>query len=263
MDVFEDTLYHCGLSEPEAKVYTALLNSGGQTVLQLSAHASLKRTNLYNVLEDLTKKGVVAGKKVRGKTLYFPESPRRLEDLLLVRENSIYTARQTLELVMGILQSKFNLITNKPVITYLEGLPGLKRLYQDILDTGQDILLFRSTFDDKRADVDRLIKKQITDQVKRGIHARVISPFETDAKEMYLKYDKFRLVSQKFTTKFPLNLPAQIIIYGNKISMSTIRKDIIITLIDNKDITETFKVLFEFVWAYLETEHKELVKNWK
>ena len=131
-------------------------------------------------------------------------------------------------------------------------------------DTGEDILLLRSTFDDKRKDVDDMIATQIVEQVKRGIHAKVVGPLEDvdEAKALYTKYDKARLVEERFIKNFPFELPAQIMIYGTKTAISTIRKDIIITIIDHKDVTETYKVLFNFIWEYSTPEHNEIVKDW-
>ncbi len=259
----EETLLECGLTELEAKVYTTLLENGGSTVLTLAKRGSLKRTNLYNILQSLQEKNLVRREEKEGKTLFYPETPNNLKDLLNLRENTMYVAKQTLELLMPSLTSKHNLLASKPVITYLEGLIGLQKLYQDILDTGKDILLIRSTFDSKRSDVNRIVMKQIVEQVKRGIHARVVGPNEADAKEVYTKYDKYRLVTQRLITNFPFNLPAQVLIYGNKTALSTIRDNIMITIIDNKDISDTFRGIFEFIWTYCEKEHNELVKNWK
>lgn len=263
MDVFSDVLKQAGLDEVESRAYYTLLTNGALTILDLSTKAGLKRTNLYNILEGLEKKGLVKKVVHNKSTKYFPNSPREVQSLLDIKEFQINTAKNTFEILLTNLQSQYNLVSHKPVITYLEGLAGLQKLYDDINDTGQDICLLRSTYDDKRADVDRLIKKQLTAQVKRGIHARVAGPIENDAKEVYIKYDKLRLVEERFISKFSFNLPAQILIYGNKTAIATIRKDIIISVIDNADITNTFRVLFDFVWAYATPEHEELVKNWK
>lgn len=263
MDVFNDVLKSAGLDDIESKIYNTLLNNGALTILELSKKANLKRTNLYNVLADLENKNLV--KKVsKGKTTqYFPQSPREIQSLIEMREEQLNIAKSTFEILVDNLQSKYNVISYKPTITYFEGLMGLQRVYDDLLDTGEDILLFRSTYDDKRRDVDLLIQKQMTEQVKRGIHAKVIGPPEVDAQELYTKYDEIRLVEERFISKFPFELPAQIIIYGNKTAIATIRKNIIITLIDNPDITKTFRVLFDFVWQYATPEHNELVKKWK
>ncbi len=236
MPPFDDILKQAGLDELESKTYSTLLSNGALTILELSKKSTLKRTNLYNVLVTLEKKGLVTKLSENKKTKYFPNSPRQIQELLKVQENQIDLAKNTFEILIDNLQSQYNLVSHKPVITYLEGLKGLQKLYDDVLDVGKDIFLVRSTYDDKRADVDKLVQKQLTLQVKRNIHARVIGPPEQDAKELYTKYDKIRLVEERFIPKFAFNLPAQIILYGNKVAIATIRKEIIITLIDNKEI---------------------------
>ncbi len=256
MDVISDILENAGLDDIESKTYITLLNNGPLTVLELSKRSELKRTNLYNILLSLEKKNLVKKVENSNTIKYFPQSPKEIENLLEVREDQINVAKNTFELLIDGLQSKYNLVSHKPVIVYLEGLTGLQKLYQDILDTGKDILLLRSTYDDKRKDVDRLVQKQIIEQVKRGIHAKVAGPQEGDAEKLYTKYDKLRLVEERFMTKFPFNIPAQIIIYGNKTAIATIRKDIIITLIDNEEITQTFSIIFNLVWEYITPEHE-------
>lgn len=262
MSVLDDVLQQADLDEAEAKAYSALLANGTLTILELSNKADLKRPNLYNVLKSLEEKELVNKISDKKTVKYFPNPPREIRRLLELKENQINLAKNTFEILASGLQSQYNLISQKPVITYLEGLTGLQKLYQDILDTGKDIFLLRSTYDDKRSDVNRLIQKQIVEQVKRGIHAKVIGPPESDARELFTKYDKIHQVEERFVDKFTFNLPSQIIIYGNKTAVATIRKDIIITLIDNADITQTFRILFNFVWEYVEPEHNEFVKNW-
>ena len=262
MQLLDEILQQAGLDKTEAEVYTTLLSRGGTTVLDLSKITNLKRTNLYNVLSDLEKKDLVKKVKTEKTTKYYPNSPREVQKLFNLKETKLEMAKTTFEMLVDNLQSKYNLISHKPTVTYLEGLTGLQKLHQDILDTGQDIMLFRSTYDDKRKDVDKLIQKQILAQVKRNIHARVIGPCETDTEEVYTRYDKLRLVEERLVTDFKLFLPAQIFIYGNKIAIATIRKDIIITLIENTDIANTFKILFELVWEYSTLEHQKLTKGW-
>jgi hypothetical protein len=176
----------------------------------------------------------------------------------------VHHAKLNYDILINSMRSQFTLIEHKPLITYFEGLEGLKRLYDDVNVTGEDILLLRSKFDDKRKDVDDLIATQIVEQVKRGIHAKVIGPLEDieEAKALYTKFDKIRLVEERFIKNFPFELPAQILIYGTKTAISTIRQDIIITIADHKDVTNTFRVLFDFIWEYSTPEHNKITKNW-
>jgi len=263
MDVTLEILSQAGLEKSEASVYTTLLENGGLTVLEISQRSNLKRTNLYNVLETLEAKNLVKKVVESDTTRYYPNSPKEIQRLFEQKEDEFTVAKNTFEIVLDSMQGKYVLNSHKPVITYLEGIQGLQKLYDDILETKQDILLIRSTFDDKRKDVDKLIQKQLKEQAKAGIRAKVVGPPEPDAKDLYTKYDKIRLVEEHFINKSPFNLPAQIIIYGTKTAIATIRKEIIITIIDNKDITDSYKVLFDFVWNYSKPEHDEFVKDWK
>jgi HTH-type transcriptional regulator, sugar sensing transcriptional regulator len=264
MSIVADVLAQAGLDKKETAVYTTLLNNGGMTVLQIANKSGQKRTNLYNILEDLKQQNLVKEIKDETTTKYFPQSPREIEKLLDRKSQMVHHAKLNYEILINSLQSQFTLIEHKPLVTYFEGIRGLQRLYEDINDTGEDVLLFRSTFDDRRKDVDDIIATQIVEQVKRGIKAKVIGPLEDieEAKALYTKYDKTRLVEERFIKNFPFELPAQILIYGTKTAISTVKKDIIITIIDNSDVTNTYRVLFNFIWEYATPEHNEIVKGW-
>lgn len=265
MSIVNDVLIQAGLDGKEASVYNTLLGNGGLTVLEIANKSGQKRTNLYNILENLKQQNLVKEVKEESTTKYLPQSPREIEKLLDRKSQMVQHAKLNYEILIESLQSQFTLIEHKPLIIYYEGLKGLQRLYEDINQTGEDILLLRSTYDDKTSkEVDDMISKQIVEQVKRGIHARVIGPLEDieETKALYTKYNKARLVEERYIKNFPFNLPAQILIYGTKTAISTIKKDIIITIIDHKDVTDTYRVLFEFIWAYATAEHNEIVKDW-
>jgi len=262
MEILSDILNYAGLDDLEAKVYSTLLEKGSLSILEIATNANVKRTNLYNIMDDLEKKNLVT-KVIQGKTTkYFPQSPKEIQKLLELRENQFSIAKNTFELLIDNLQSKYNLVSNKPEITYLEGIKGLQKMYQDILDTKEDILLFRSHLDNDNEEVNKVVQKQIVEQVKRGIHARVIGPKAQLSKKMYLDADKLRLVERRIISKFDFKLPAQIVIYGTKTAIADLKENITITIIDNPDITQTFKILFDFVWVYSTPEHEELLKTW-
>ncbi len=265
MSLLRDVLEKAGLDKKESDVYTTLLNNGGLTVLEIARESGQPRTNLYNILEDLKQQNLVKEIKEESTTKYFPQSPKEIEKLLDRKSQMLKHAKLNYEILLNSLQSQFTLIEHKPLITYYEGLKGLRRLYDDVNQTGEDILLLRSTYDDHKKEIDEIIAEQIVEQVKRGIHAKVIGPLEDieEAKALYTKYDKHRLVEERFIKNFKFELPAQILIYDNKTAISTIKEDIVTTIIDNEEVTNTFKVLFDFIWEYSSPEHKEIVKDWK
>ena len=267
MPIVNDILAQAGLDNKEASVYTTLLNNGGLTVLEIANKSGQKRTNIYNILENLKDQNLVKEIKEETTTKYFPQSPSEIENLLERRDTMIRHARLNFEIILGELASQYNLISNKPIITYYEGISGIKKLYEDVLNTNKDILLIRSKYDSQNKKINDLVFKQLNDQAKRGINSKVINYIEKDqfeeAKELYTKYDPIRLVEERFVHEFKLDLPAQVLIYGNKISLATIKEDTVVTIIDNKDITQTFRIIFEFMWTSATEEHNKITKDWE
>jgi len=68
-------------TESEAKVYVALLQSGPQTGYEVSKLSSVPRSKVYNVLETLIERGVIATTPGAKTILYRAEPIQRIADL--------------------------------------------------------------------------------------------------------------------------------------------------------------------------------------
>jgi len=53
MNQLNETLLQMGLNEKEAKVYLACLELGGATIAEIAEKSGVKRTSIYNFLEEL------------------------------------------------------------------------------------------------------------------------------------------------------------------------------------------------------------------
>jgi sugar-specific transcriptional regulator TrmB len=266
MELIEDILQQAGLTSVEAKIYVTLLDNGPQTILQIAQLGHLKRTNLYNLLTNLEHRNLVK-KDLSNKTVkYVPNPPEDIEKLLEYKEQLMQHAKLNYDILLNSLKSRYYLTENKPLIDSYEGTKGLQKLYDDVNNTGKDILLIRSHYDAKNKEVRDMTAKQIVAQVKRGIHAKVINPIKDaeidEAQVLYTKYDKIRLVEERFIVNNNMLLPSQVLIYGNKTSMTMIKEDVITTIIDNEDITLTFRGIFEYMWEMATSKHRELVAKW-
>jgi sugar-specific transcriptional regulator TrmB len=261
MSLINDILTEAGLDEVESKTYLTLLDNGPLTILELSKKGNLKRTNLYNILNELQNKNLVK-RDPSSKNRYIPNPPEEIKQLFEYKEQLISHAKLNFEILIDNLNSRYYLSENKPLITIKEGVNGLKYLYDDVNNTGKDILLIRSHFDAERPEVRKMTATQIVAQVKRRIRAKVINPISQsqikEAKKLFENYDK-----ERFVLEPKMTLPSQILIYGDKTSMTTIKKGIITTIIDNPDITQTFRTLFSFMWGLATSQHNEITKNWK
>lgn len=266
VEILNDVLTEIGLDKKEAQVYTTLINNGPLTVAQLAVKSKQKRTNLYNILSNLEILNLVKKDVSNNTTKYSPNSPEEIEKLIQSKKSMLSQAKLNFEIIKNSLISNYTLIENKPLISTYEGIEGLKKVYEDVNYTGDTLLLYRSQFENQSEKLGEVIDDQMIKQVNLGIKTKVIGPPYKDTKAMkkiYTEYDKHRLVEQRFITEVNFTLPAQIMVYGSKVAISTIKKDIITTLIDNKYIADTLRIIFESLWNYSEKGHGELVKKWK
>lgn len=257
-----EVLENLGLSTEEVEVYLSLLEAGAQSASDLAKTTKVKRTHIYNIARSLMKRGFVSQDQSSGTTKFVPLTPDKLLSLAHDKKDEAARLESSLETVLPDLKHKYKLIEAKPTIQTLEGIEGLKKLYKDILETKKDILLFRSSFDE-RNDIAGIVSEQIERQIKLGIHTRTITPLSPTTKDTFENFDKIRLVDRHILKSQDFVLPSQIIVYDSKVAITTLKSDILITIIDNKEISDTFKKLFEMNWNLTEAEHNSIVMNWR
>lgn len=260
--MLKETLIAVGLSEEEAVIYLALLEHGALSPASIAKLTPIKRTYVYKICDGLKEKGLISTLQKGRSKAYAPLSPDYLLTLAERKKQEAEENKNGIERLLSSLKEKYKAVDEKPIVQVYEGLEGLKKVYRDILEEKDDILLLRSFYDDKRPDLDTLITQQIGSQIKEGIHVRTITPLEDQTKEIFLKHDELHLVKRHIIHSTKFQLPSQVIIYKEKVAIISLKKAIISTLIDNKDISDTFRMLFEFMWERTEVEHEEIVAQW-
>ena len=258
----EKSLLSVGLTKEEISIYLSLLEKSPQSAIDLSKTTPVKRTYVYQISRLLIEKGLITEKKLGRTTVFSPNSPDHLLTLAENRKTQAELAAKGIESLLDNLKNKYASVEERPVITYYEGLEGLKKIYKDIIKEKKDILLFRSIYDDKRSDLDEIISKQIELQIKTGIHVHTITPLEPTTKNTYLHFDKKRLVKRHIIKSNHFSLSSQIIVYANKIAIISLKGQILATLIDNKDVADSHRKIFETLWNLTETEHNQIIKKW-
>src|SRR3989339_2142065 len=122
-----ELIKNLGLTEKQAKVYLACLQLGASKVGKIQKESGIKRTTLYDVLEDLQKIGLVSY-VVKNKTrIYNPENPHKLKEL-------IETRSKLTEVILPDLQKMFFSIAYRPNIRFFEGVEGIKQIYGETLN---------------------------------------------------------------------------------------------------------------------------------
>jgi len=103
-----------GLKEKEVSVYLAALELGFTSVQNIAQKAGLSRPTVYEIIKELTKKGLMKEIKrqgsVRGERSYFAaESPDNLLGLLRVQKREVEEKEREFVRIISALRAKYNL----------------------------------------------------------------------------------------------------------------------------------------------------------
>lgn len=260
---YKAVLTEAGLSEKESDVYEVLLENGKIGIKELLELTPYKRGDLYNICYDLEKKNLIHQTNKRGVAHFEPCDPYALKDYIEKQKQQLYNATNLVSTVLPQMLSTFTLNISKPSVRSYEGLDGLEKIYDELNKSKtKELLLFRSIYDDNSPEYDQLLNKQIKRQVKLRIKTKALTPLVAESKETYLKLDASHLVTRRIVDREKFSLPAEILVWENTVAIISLKTDIIGTIIENRDISKTFKVLFDLIWGDSESYNNQIIKNW-
>lgn len=252
--MLERELQKLGLSEKEAKVYLASLEIGPSTVQVIARKAGVNRSTTYVMIELLIKKGLMSSFE-RGKKRFFTaESPDRFMSLLFKEEAEIKEKTKSLEEILPELRAIFALAEEKPKVKFFEGHEGLKAIQEDILktkfDSFEEFIALDECYRILPVEKDSLRQKVI--EKVRNLSHRLIY---TSAKGKFLP-SKENGFERRYIPieKFPFT--TEIDIYGNKVALISCKGKITGVIIENKEISESLRTIFNLAWEAAEKYQK-------
>ncbi|MBT6774136.1 TrmB family transcriptional regulator [Candidatus Woesearchaeota archaeon] len=230
----EEALKGLNLSDKEINVYLSLLMLGQSSVNNIAKKANLNRISTYDLLKALLERGFVSYVIKSGVRYFEAVEPSKFLDNLKEKQEKIKAVLPELEAIKSTL-------TKKPQIEMYEEIKGLKSIFNDILKENKETWFIG---DPKMLDSLKFYFPHFINQKrKQKIFSKVITHDNKAMREYKApkKFMEMRFIKEKIEmTK---------IIYGNKIAFLTFKeKESIGVLINNKDIANTERKLFEILW---------------
>ena len=257
MPLYKDLFTSLGLSQNEALVYEYLLKNGNSPAADIIKKTPLKRGVIYNALESLIKKDLIGEQRVSSGgqqgakkiSQFSPNHPQKLEAYLENEKKKIAETEKTLNANFSAILSDFNLVSGKPGVKFYEGLEGIKKVTEVSL-TAKSTIYSYADIEAIEKYVSAINRDYVRKREKLNIKKRGIvidSPFTRNfLKDYYLDITDTKFIDHKL---FPFNTVMQI--YDDKISYITLsEKNMIGILIEDKNISQMHKSLFEFAWLY-------------
>lgn len=233
-----------GFNEKEIKIYLALLQLGQANVGNIAKKAEVKRPTAYIVLEELMRKGFVDLLPKDNKTHYIIKSPGTLLKKLIKKEKLTQS-------FIPQLMALFNEPKERPKVMYFEGEESVKKIYDDSIKDRKEILAFFGVKEVFDMVGNKFTKEYVRSRIRNKISAKVIVSSEDDVKA-YRSRDKEELRKTKIidSKKFPFE--AEIMIYGNKVAVTSFNgSDSFGLIIQNDQFSNTAKSIFNFMWENL------------
>lgn len=246
-----------GLTPKESTFYLTALELGPCNVQQIAQKMKIFRSSAYHLLDSLSRKGLISQEiKSYGRTV-IAEPPTRLVQMLKSHKRKIGRQAFELEDQLPELMGFFNMSKVRPTIKAYEGAEGLKAIHDDILTTGKTMYCYPRL--DKAIQVLPIDFQLdfVEKRVKRGIKAIALT-YRSPAIEEVLSKTPDAVGSKGSLRELrilPVDvpLPAEKIIYGNKVALLAYDKKITGVVIEHPDVAEMERRFFKMLWKVSET----------
>ena len=244
--MIESILKKIGLSDKEVKVYLACLQSGPSPVRKIAQAAGVNRGTAYDILRSLMDLGLVSYYHQDKHQYFIAEDPAKLTNTIEQRQQQLEKTKGEIDQLIPQLKSMYDRAGTKPVVKYYEGTAGIKTILRDVLEmckTGdrQYYVYSSSTI---RKYLYEAYRNFSQDRIKAGIAVKSIS-IGPGGETVGL--DERRWLSKQASS------PTYALIYTGKVAMVSVDGEgkPIGVMIEDKNIYQTQKMIFEFIWQEL------------
>tara|TARA_Y100000310_G_scaffold289302_1_gene315603 strand:+ start:880 stop:1584 length:705 start_codon:yes stop_codon:yes gene_type:complete len=228
----KQSLIRLGLTDREAEAYLALYNFKETTATQLAKITKEHRTNIYDSLNGLIKKGLITYNIKNNVKHYQTADPEKLTDFIKEKEHIATT-------IIPELKSKINSVSEKPIIEIYEGKEGFKSILSKILREGKTIYGIGASGEwEKRFPIK--LEQYMKERERKKIHAKLL--YVKGTKPIKSKVNKYKFLPIEYSQ------PSTIAIFGDYVATVMWTEPMVATLTKSKELAESFINYFNLLW---------------
>ncbi len=236
------------LTQSEAKIYLAVLESGKTTISEIAQKTQLHRRNIYDCLSTLLDKGLVFNILGEQQNFYGSITPEKLIELVESKEIALN----------AILPSLQELYTKDHVLEralIYKGVEGFKKYLQDILNAEKDVYCigakggwaslnigdFSQWFEEER------VAKKIN--VHNLFDASMRQSIATK-KPLYNTHAKHRFLPEAYATHSAIDIFGDHIVIFTGLDVEKIDDNVTLFVIINSDLADSYRIWFQCMWDH-------------
>ncbi|NQZ85353.1 MAG: hypothetical protein HRU03_06555 [Nanoarchaeales archaeon] len=236
------------LTKNEIKIYLEVLNLGKTKANKIAETTLLHTSKIYESLQRLIEKGLVSY-VIENKIKYFQTTPLSSLNLILEeKETELKENKKLLKSLMPDLEILQNKSIEETDIRVYKGWKSMKFIYSELRDklTSKDTNYILGASKGENEKITKLFFEQhLTKLASKKIKQKII--YNLNAKnniENSYKYKKL------FQIKYiPYNTPTEFNMFKDTTMLVFLKKDPIIIIIKNQQITDAFLIYFNLIWG--------------
>jgi len=254
-----ESLEKIGLSDKEAQVYLQLIRLGAQPASVISRNANINRTTGYDILESLTKRGLIRSMRKKGATVFESLHPKELISYLEREKNEnarrIEKQKESISEILPMLISLEKPTSSRPKVTFFEGEKGMREAYEDTLTSKGNILAYANV-EEMHKGLPYFFPEYYKRRGKeKKIHIKAIVPDNSLGVERAGR-DKAENRETVMVSKKDFDFSPEINIYNNKVLMVSWREKMAI-IIESDEIADFHRKMYRLAWERAKERRKK------
>jgi HTH-type transcriptional regulator, sugar sensing transcriptional regulator len=232
----KEMLEKIGLAPNESKCYLALLKTGSASANELSRASGIHRVSVYDALRGLREKGLVSQIIKSNKLLFEAANPEQIKKIISEKQEELLETEKLVPQLM----LDFKMIKEKQEIHSFKGIPGIKSVLNEMLNSKTEILDFGAEYKISEFlphDYPRWDKER----VRKHILMKIVA--NEKIKPIKLKLTKIRYVPAEFNSSVSTYL------FDNKVALIMWVENPIGMIIEHKAVYESYKNYFNYLWS--------------
>jgi HTH-type transcriptional regulator, sugar sensing transcriptional regulator len=238
MENTAQNLIQAGFEPKEAEIYLAILSLGKATVTDIARKSGVKRTTVYEYLDNLVRGNLVHKTSQGKRIMYLAENPEKIGKLLDHRKKHF-------EKILPDLKSVFARSSHKPQIRFYEGIEGMRAIYEEMTKTSQTIYgtfsadKFYQVFNEKD-------NQKFFENLKQN--GAIIKDLveNTPFGKKYVKSDFYKNNGMPKLLPEGFEVSVDLLVAGDKVSMMSF-VNLVGVIIENPEIAELQRNFIKFI----------------
>lgn len=235
-----------GCSQKHIRFYQAAFELGSAPLIEIAKKARLQRSTAYLIASELIDMKLVSEDHKAYKKQFVAAEPDYILQKLEAKYRQLGRNNIAFKEALPELNAGHHSPLARPRVRTFSGKAGLVSVWKDILNEQQEILLWTNQEVERRFFGQDTHDLFIKERVRKAIPTRVLAVDSPRARDLYasdaqnLRQTKVLPSSASFTS--------ETYIYGNKVAILDIGRDIFGVITESKQIADSHRNIFELTW---------------